>query len=79
MAFPPFQLSGELKLSLPLYKYVSTPKWRRLVEAEDFFYRQALELVDDAVLRMKDAVEAETMAEGQFYFLSYLLAKEDLR
>ena len=74
-----FRLSGLLKLSVPFYKYVSTPKWRELVRSEDFFYSHAIELVDDAILRMKDAVEAGTLAESDFYFLSYLLSKPELR
>ena len=73
------QLSGILKLSFPLYKYVSTPSWRKLVEAEDFFYANAIHMVDDAILRLRDKVEAETLIEGQFYLLAYLLTKKDLR
>ncbi len=75
---PLLQLSGILKLSLPIYKFISTPKWKRLVSSEDKFYNDALQLVDDAVLRMRDAVENKTMGEGQFYVLSYLMSKSEL-
>ena len=76
-----FQLSGLLKLSLPVYRAVSTPAWRALVEAEDAFYSRAIGLADEAVLRLRDAVEnnREEMDEDKFYILSYLLSKSDLR
>ena len=74
-----FQLSGILKLSLPVYRVITTPKWKQLVEAEDAFYSRAIGLADEAVLRLKDAVERGEMDEDKFYILSYLLSKSDLR
>ena len=74
-----FQLSGILKLSLPVYRVITTPKWKQLVEAEDAFYSRAIGLADEAILRLKDAVERREMDEDKFYILSYLLSKPDLR
>ena len=34
-----FKLAGILKLSTPIYKHVTTPKWREMVKAEDYLYR----------------------------------------
>ncbi len=48
------QLSSDMdrqEMASALFQYVSTPKWRRLVTAEDQFYSEAIALVDDALLR----------------------------
>ena len=57
---------------------MSTPKWRRLVAAEDAFYSRAIALCDEAVLALNTAVEDGSLAEDAFYFLSYLLARPAL-
>ena len=72
------RLSGDLKLSLPLYKFVSTPKWRRLVAAEDRFYSRAIALCDEAMLALNTAMEEGTIRDDQYYFLSYLLSRPAL-
>ncbi len=74
-----YQLSGILKLSFPFFKYISTPKWKKLIEAEDVFYSRAIELAEEAILKVKTAVEKGEMTQDKFYILSYLLSKEDLR
>jgi len=73
-----FRLSGDLKLSLPFYKYLSTPKWRSLVAAEDYFYSESIALVDETLLRLKDEIEMGSLRPDQFYFLSYLLSRQNL-
>jgi len=73
-----FVLSGDLKLSLPLYKVLPSLKWRKLIKSEDFFYGSAIGLVDDAILRLKDAVETGSLSPDEFYLLSYLISRPAL-
>jgi len=79
-----FRLSGDLKLSLPIYKYLPglCPKWKRLIEAENEFYGHAIKLTEEAIIQLKDLVEsgAETIGphSTHFYILSYLLSRTDL-
>jgi hypothetical protein len=60
---------------------VSTPKWRKLVESEDFLYNHSIRLVDEAILRVRDEVEKGSFDtnKDQFYVLSYLMSKPALR
>ena len=65
-------------MSLPLYKFVSTPKWRKLVDAEDRFYSRAIALCDEAIIALNEAVTSNTITDDQYYFLSYLLSRPAL-
>jgi hypothetical protein len=73
-----FKYSGILKFSLPLYKIISTPKWSKLVKAEDFFYSKAIALVDDTILRFTRALENDEK-NSRFYLLSYFLSRYEFR
>merc|ERR1719357_2305430 len=75
-----FRLSGDLKLSLPLYKALPSlsPKWKQLIRSEDQFYSSAIKLTDEAILSLKRAVEENQLKDNQFYFLSYLLSRPAL-
>jgi len=75
-----FRLSGDLKLSLPLYKALPSlsPKWKQLIRSEDQFYSSAIKLTDEAILSLKKAVEENQLKDDQFYFLSYLLSRPAL-
>jgi len=73
-----FKLSGDLKLSLPFYKYIPTVKYQRLNKLEDFFTSEAVRLIDESLLRLKDAIEADTLTSDQFNFISYLLSRPEL-
>ena len=77
-----FKLAGILKLSTPIYKHVTTPKWREMVKAEDYLHSNAISMVDEAILKVKEEVEKGTLTDAnsdRFYFLSYLLSRPELR
>lgn len=73
-----FEHSGILKLSFPFYKYLSTPRWRKVVKAEDLIYGHAIRWVDEAILKFRIEVEKGTLTDDKFYFLSYLLSRTSL-
>ncbi|CAG0891336.1 unnamed protein product [Darwinula stevensoni] len=74
-----FQLSGDLKFSLPFYAFLPTPRWNQLVRAEDFFYREAKLLVEQTIGKIHNMLkESGTLPEDRYSFLSYLLGREEL-
>ena len=73
-----FKYSGLLKLSFPFYKYLSTLNWNKVVKAEDNIYGYAMKLIDEAILRFRQDLEGNSLTEGQYDFLNYLLQREAL-
>uniref|UniRef100_A0A915LD78 Class II aldolase/adducin N-terminal domain-containing protein n=1 Tax=Romanomermis culicivorax TaxID=13658 RepID=A0A915LD78_ROMCU len=72
-----FDLSGLLKFSIPIYKYLPfTPKWRRLVKAEDYFYDHVKILFNETLDRIKK--QGNVGHNQKFSFMTYLLSKPDL-
>jgi cytochrome P450 len=69
-----FVLSGILKFSLPLYRYMATPKWMRLVKYEDRFYGEAQRLIEDTLRR----VRSETSSTKEALFVGYLTCQPEL-
>ena len=72
------ELSGMWRVSLPWYKVFSTPKWRKLMQAENVIHGQGIQLVEDAIARLKQRTEAGDITEDDFYMLSYFLSKDQL-
>ncbi|XP_059470786.1 probable cytochrome P450 CYP44 [Neocloeon triangulifer] len=74
-----FKLSGELKFSLPIYKYISTPKWKELVKAEDLFFSLASSIVKETIQEIKKMKSGDEEGKKKKYsFLGYLLSQPDL-
>ncbi|KAK7793989.1 hypothetical protein R5R35_003953 [Gryllus longicercus] len=73
-----FQISAQLKFSLPLYKYISTPKWRKLLLAEDYFYRNALSYIKRALKKVESEISQNKSLHGKYNFMTYLLSREEL-
>ncbi|ODN05629.1 putative cytochrome P450 CYP44, partial [Orchesella cincta] len=73
-----FTLGGHLKHSLPVFKYIMTPKWRKFLEAEDFFYSNASKVVDESVQHISQLEKSGKLKEGQYSFITYLLSREEL-
>lgn len=73
-----FQLSGNLKFSLPVYKYFHTPKWKRITEAENFIYRTTEKYVEQTIDEVKTIIEKENRVEEKYQFITHLLSKDTL-
>ncbi|VDP55221.1 unnamed protein product [Heligmosomoides polygyrus] len=69
-----FKLSAILKFAFPLYRYVWTPKWKKMVDLEDRFYREADSLIDEAI----DKLHGSTQSEEEMKFASLLINRKEL-
>nr|CDJ81012.1 Cytochrome P450 domain containing protein [Haemonchus contortus] len=69
-----FRLSAVLKFAFPLYQYFPTPKWKKMVELEDRFYREANLLIDQAIDKLRGSSELE----NEMKFASLLINRKEL-
>ncbi|KAK7503358.1 hypothetical protein BaRGS_00005279 [Batillaria attramentaria] len=73
-----FKLTTKLKFSLPLYKFLPTPSWKKLVAAEDVLYSGTQRHLEEALARLRQKTDNGELREKDFRFLQYLLSREDL-
>ncbi|KAK6737263.1 hypothetical protein RB195_019762 [Necator americanus] len=69
-----FQLSAELRFAFPFYRYVSTPKWKKMVALEDKFYKEANLLIDEAISKLRGS----SQSEEEMKFASLLINRKEL-
>lgn len=77
-----FKLAGILKLSFPFYRHITTPKWKQMVQHEDWMYAEAIRLVEEAITELKEELDNDSIYDRalseRFYFLNYLLSRQEL-
>lgn len=73
-----FQLTLKMRFSLPLHQLLPTPSWKRLMEAEDFFYSKGQALVDEAVEKVREVIDRGHDLDGRFSLLTSLMNRKDL-
>ncbi|XP_069693132.1 probable cytochrome P450 CYP44 isoform X2 [Periplaneta americana] len=73
-----FKLSSQLKFSLPIYMYIKTPKWKKLIQAEDFFYGMAVHYINTTIEKIENLIQRNELPEGKYNFLTYLLSRKEL-
>ncbi|GMR60196.1 hypothetical protein PMAYCL1PPCAC_30391, partial [Pristionchus mayeri] len=68
-----FQLSAKMKFGIPVYEYLMTPNWWRMVKMEDKFYWEVDQLSTDAIKKLTSEKE-----DSQIRFASKLINKPNL-
>lgn len=73
-----FALSTKIMFSMPFHTLFSTPAWKTLVTAEDFFFLNGQKLVDNTTQKIDTLVSEGKMDDSQYNFLAYLLGRKEL-
>ncbi|XP_075230653.1 putative cytochrome P450 CYP44 [Lycorma delicatula] len=74
-----FIMSAYLKFSLPIYKYITTPRWKKLVKAEDIVIENAKKHFEVTIKEIDEAIkQTGTLPKDSYNFLTTLLSKPDL-
>lgn len=73
-----FELSTKINFSVPFHKFFTTRLWQKLLDEEDYFFRNGQKLVDETIAKIDCLQEEGNLKDGQFNFLLYLLSKKEL-
>jgi len=73
-----FRLSSDLKFSLPIYRYINTPKWAALERSEDEFYNNAVEFSKGPIAEVMELMKKGPLTGEKFNFLTMLLSRPDI-
>ncbi|OWF43587.1 probable cytochrome P450 CYP44 [Mizuhopecten yessoensis] len=73
-----FALSTKITFSVPFHTLFTTPIWKKLVAAEDFFFLNGQKLVDETAQKIDDLVAKGQMDDTKYNFLAYLLSRKEL-
>ncbi|XP_070561094.1 probable cytochrome P450 CYP44 [Ptychodera flava] len=72
-----FTYLNKLVFGFPLYKFISTPSWRKFLKSQDIMFRTAQKYVDETIARVK-ALEEKGELGNEASLLVSLLAREEL-
>lgn len=75
-----FYLSGLLRFSLPIYKYIPTPKWKKLVEAESILVRLVQKYTEETISTLEQLMAKDELHKNhhQYSFMMNLLSRKQL-
>nr|XP_022296326.1 probable cytochrome P450 CYP44 [Crassostrea virginica] len=73
-----FELSTKINFSVPFHRLFTTKLWQKLLDEEDYFFRNGQKLVDETIARIDRLQKEGNLREGQYNFLLYLLSKKEL-
>lgn len=73
-----FYYNAILKVATPMYKYIPTKDWRKLVAAEDYFHKAAGVHIKDTIRAIKEQTESNEMDGKQYNLLAYFLSRKEL-
>ncbi|XP_071442558.1 probable cytochrome P450 CYP44 [Hetaerina americana] len=71
-----FYYNAILKVATPLYKYIPTRTWKKLVAAEDYFHKAAGKHIRDTILEIKALAESKQLNKDRYNLMAYFISKE---
>ncbi|KAG8236837.1 hypothetical protein J437_LFUL017121 [Ladona fulva] len=73
-----FYYNAILKIATPLYKYIPTQPWKKLVAAEDYFHKAAGKYIKETIKTIQELTESKQMTENKYNLMAYFLSRREL-
>ncbi|PSN42150.1 hypothetical protein C0J52_18992 [Blattella germanica] len=68
-----FEAMYRMEVELPIWKYISTPMWKKFVKSSDYFFDVAMKYISQAMIRLKSLPED---SDRELTVLEKLLARD---